>query len=79
MDRLPHLTPRCQQCGGPLETYQGECYCELCWTYAPTDPPPLDLVKLVDTDPDLERERRAWKEETGEDIIILSDGPADPN
>jgi hypothetical protein len=38
------------------------------------------LILLVDAGPDLERERAAWRAACdGEDIVILSDGPADPS
>jgi hypothetical protein len=56
-------------------SHEGEDFCDACWTYATTEP---DLCHLVDADPDLEAERRAWREETGEDVVILDDGPADP-
>jgi len=78
MASYPHLTPRCHLCGGPLEVFQGATYCPDCLAWATAVPPEPDLIQLVDEDPDIEAERRAWKEETGEDIVILEEGPADP-
>jgi uncharacterized Zn finger protein (UPF0148 family) len=59
------MTPRCPRCGGELFTHDGERLCADCTSFRPADP-------------DLEREQAAWREETGEDVVILSDGPADP-
>jgi hypothetical protein len=62
--------PRCPQCNAPLDSFEGERYCQFCWSYAPA----AGLCQLVDADPDIEAERRAWREACdGEDIIILSD------
>jgi hypothetical protein len=57
-------------------SHEGEDFCDRCWTWSTVEP---DLCHLVDADPELEAERRAWREECdGEDVIILDDGPADP-
>jgi hypothetical protein len=57
-------------------SYAGEDFCDACWTYATVEP---DLCHLVDADPELEAERRAWREACdGEDIVIAEDRPADP-
>jgi uncharacterized Zn finger protein (UPF0148 family) len=59
------MTPHCHHCGEPLHVHEGEPYCPSC-------------LSFTTADPDLERERAAWREETGEDIVILEGGPVDP-
>jgi hypothetical protein len=47
------MTPRCHHCGGALEFFEGEAYCDRCWSYAPATLPddPDDLVWIEDDPP----------------------------
>jgi hypothetical protein len=56
--------PRCRHCGSVLEHFEDDAYCPDCTAYEPTEP---DLVKLIDTDPDVERERAEWQRDCWKD------------
>jgi hypothetical protein len=70
------MTARCDYCGAALEVFEGHRYCPDCERYT-TAEQPLDLVKLVDTDPDIARERAAWRaayqDEHDEPLVWIED------